>query len=115
MSNKTNQNTDISLISFLDSHRIIKEDKKKIKATHTSLPGHYKPGTYFIPNEELEELNKLIAEHIFVKNLPLHLTETHNGFNYSQYMDDIDIKSITTIETMKRLYTKENLLSYCYY
>jgi hypothetical protein len=116
MSNDLNQNkTDIDLISFLRSHRLHKEDKHKIKPTHTALPGNYKPGTYNIPDEKLEELNQLITDHIFVKNLPLHLTESHNGFDYSQYMDDIDIKIPTTIETIKRLYTTEDILSYCYY
>jgi hypothetical protein len=84
MFNETNKiNIDTDLMSFLYSHKIHK-DKTKIKPTHTALPGHYKPGTYFVPDEELENLNQLIADHIFTKKLPLHLSDTQKVMHITE-------------------------------
>lgn len=102
------------LNQFLKDHRIHKSDNGKTKPTHTSLPGYYPPGKYYISEEDTVKLHKLIYEHIFVDNLPLHLTETHYNMDCSMYLDDIDLKETgVKLDEVKRKYKKVDIIRYC--
>lgn len=104
----------VNFMNYLKDHRIHKEQKKKIKATHTGLPGLQLPGTYFIPDNKLDEMHEFMFQHIFIEQKPLHLTETQNYMDVCVYMDDIDIKQ--TLEqnpNIEHMYTKDDIIKYC--
>lgn len=105
-----------SFQDYLKAHRIHKEDKKKIKATHTGLPSEYVyPGTYYIDDSELEDMHQLMHKHIFIDKKPLHLTETQNHMTVCPYFDDVDLKQ--TIEEnplIEHPYNKNHIIEYCH-
>lgn len=111
---ETKKLTSVKFMDYLKGHRIHKEDKKNIKATHTGLPGFQLPGTYYISDDKLDELHDLMYQHVFIDNKPLHLTETQNYMDVCVYMDDIDIKQ--TLEQnpdVKHTYNKDDIVRYC--
>jgi hypothetical protein len=112
MSQQNDNNT--GLMDYLKDHRIHKEDKKIIKATHTGLPGYQRPGTYYVSDDDLDELHDLMHEHVFINNQPLHLTETQNYMDNCIYMDDIDIKqSLEQNPNATHTYSKSDIVIYC--
>jgi len=103
-----------TLNEYLKQHRIKLADKKIIKPSHASLPGYYRPGMYYISPEENDELYRLIYHHCFIKNLPLHLTETHNDCEYTQYLDDVDLRKINVeFGEIQRQYERNDIIEYC--
>lgn len=112
----TNQKSDTAFTDYLKAHRVHKEDRKKIKATHTGLPGEKVfPGTYYIDESEINDMHQLMYKHIFVDKNPLHLTETQNNITVCPYFDDVDLKQ--TIEEnplIEHPYNKNHIIDYCH-
>jgi hypothetical protein len=54
--------------------------------THTDMTG----GSFIINSDKLHEFHKKMVKYIFEKK-PLHMTETHNGLEFSPVIVDIDL------------------------
>lgn len=119
---QNNQNTLIpnteSLNTFLRKHKIPPGEKRdKIVSTHTTLPGMYHTaGSYHIPQEKQQELYNSIYNHVCVGKKPLHLTESHKGFSYSPFIDDIDTRdSYENNPDLQRKYQEQDIKDYLSY
>lgn len=96
-----------SLPEFLAKHTIKKEDKDKLKSTHTRMPDkelNIYPGSYHIPVEMLPTFYKLYYDYLFVQGHKEYLTEKQQGKCIAV---DFDLKY--TFETTSRQHTKEEI------
>lgn len=105
------------LSKILSEYRILASEKDKYKSTHTSLFCDSHPaGSYYFPSDVNTELYDVIYNQVFLKKRPMSLTESHNGFEYSPLIDDIDTRDpLSENSCAERKYTDNDIKEYCAY
>lgn len=107
-SSSLTSNPNLILDSYLRSKKLKKGDKN---FTHTAIgepPDHGYPGTFYIPNSELDIFHKLYHKHVFVNNRKCYLTEKHE--DYSPILIDLDFRF--TSDVKERQYTQNTIIDF---
>ena len=105
------------LSKLLLEYKINKHEKDSYKPTHTAMPGGetHGAGSYHIPLIDSKDLHDMVYDIHFNKGLSYHLTESHDGFSFSPFIDDIDTRDpYEDNPELNRLHTIDDIKEYCF-